>query len=113
LSSAIDQRNTGENSMYVAAIHDELNKQVSGKYLNRHGGVIAVAIFATFALSFILAAATSRRDTFDSLFFTMWILFAGLLIGMLLSFHLCRCAERRYMAAAKDGKRSLQDWRRY
>lgn len=95
LSSAMDQRNTGQNSMYVAAIHDALNKQVSGKYLNRHGGVIAVAIFATFALSFILAAATSRRDTFDSLFFTMWILFAGLLIGMLfeLSFApMCRTA---------------------
>ena len=95
LSAAMDQSNTGQNSLYVAAIHDELNKQVSGKYLNRHGGVIAVAIFATFALSFILAAATSRRDTFDSLFFTIWILFAGLLIGMLfeLSFvPMCRTA---------------------
>lgn len=95
LSSAMDRRNTGQNSMYVAAIHDELNRQVSGKYLNRHGGVVAIAIFATFALSFILAAAASRRDTFDSLFFTMWILFAGLLIGMLfeLSFvPMCRAA---------------------
>lgn len=83
LSPAMDQRNTGQNSMYVAAIHDELNKQLSGKYLNRHGGVIAVAILGTFASSFILAAATSRHDTFDSIFFTMWTLFAGLLIGML------------------------------
>jgi hypothetical protein len=91
----MDQRNTGQNSLYVAAIHDELNKQAAGKYLNRHGGVIAVAIFATFALCFVLAAATSGRDTFDSLFFTLWILFAGLLIGTIfeLSFvPMCRAA---------------------
>ncbi|MGH9575432.1 MAG: DUF2207 family protein [Candidatus Acidiferrales bacterium] len=97
LSPAMDQRNTGQNSMYVAAIHNELNKQPSGKYLNRHSGIIAVAILSTFALSFILAAVTSRPDTFDSLFFTLWILFAGLLIGMLfeLSFMpMCRAAVR-------------------
>ncbi|HKQ87367.1 MAG TPA: hypothetical protein VJS43_11440, partial [Candidatus Acidoferrales bacterium] len=86
-----------QNALYVAAIHDELNKQLSGKYLNRHGGIIAIAILATFASSFILAAATSRRDTFDSIFFTLWILFAGLLIGMLfeLSFApMCKTAAR-------------------
>lgn len=97
LSPAMDQRNTGQNALYVAAIHDELNKQLSGKYLNRHGGIIAVAILATFASSFILAAATSRRDTFDSIFFTLWILFAGLLLGMIfeLSFiPMCRTASR-------------------
>jgi len=83
LSPAMDQRNEGQNAMYVAAIHDELNKQLSGKYLNRHGGMIAAAILATFASSCILAAATSRQDTFDAIFFTLWILFAGLLIGMI------------------------------
>ncbi len=97
LSPAINQRNTGQNALYVAAIHDELNKQFSGKYLNRHIGIIAVAILATFVSCFVLAAATSGRDAFGSMFFTLWILFVGLPIGFLfeLSFvPMCKTAMR-------------------
>ncbi len=104
LSPAMDQRNSAQNALYVSAIHDELTKRLSGKYLNRHGGIIAIAILATFASSFILAAVTSRHDTFDSIFFTLWILFAGLLIGMIfeLSFvPMCRTAARSGQGWAK------------
>jgi hypothetical protein len=83
LSPAMDQRNSAQNGRYIFHIHEELSKQLDGKYFTRHIGVIALGVLATFASAFVLAVTAHTRETIGALFFTAWILFCGLALGML------------------------------
>jgi hypothetical protein len=83
LTPALDQRNTAQNSRYVAAIQQQLSKRLDGLYFTKHAGIIALGVLATFLCALLFAARASGRDTSGALFFTVWALGAGLMIGLL------------------------------
>jgi hypothetical protein len=83
LTPAMDQRNTAQNGRYIFRIHEELNKQLAGKYFTRHTGIIALGVLATFASAVVLAAMAHGRDTTAAVFFTVWFLFCGLILGLM------------------------------
>jgi hypothetical protein len=84
LSPAMDERNTAQNGLYVQHIHDVLSRQLSGKYFSRHSGTIALGVLMTLFFAAILAATAKGRDTTGAFMFTFWILFVGLMIGMMI-----------------------------
>jgi hypothetical protein len=98
LTPALDQRNTAQNTRYVSAIQQELSKQMDGLYFTKHAGVIAIGVLATFVAALSLAATAQGRDTSGALFSTMWVLFAGLMIGLLF--------EVSFLPACKTALRS-------
>jgi hypothetical protein len=83
LTPAMDERNAAQNTRYVSAIQQELVKRLGGSYFTRHAGVIALGVLATVVVALWLAATAQGRDTSSPMFFTMWILFAGLITGLL------------------------------
>ena len=64
LSGAMDQRNTAQNGRYVFDIHEELTKDLGGKYFTRHSGFIVLGVLATFLFALPLAATARGRDAF-------------------------------------------------
>lgn len=102
LSPAMDQRNTNQNARYISQIHEELNKQLGQKYLTRHFGVIALAVLATFVSALLLAATAQGRDTTGAVFLTMWILFVGLTLGLMI--------EMTFASAWKSAIRAGTGW---
>ncbi len=88
LTPAMDQRNTAQNGRYIFHIHEELQKQLAGKYFTRHAGIIALGVFATFASALALAAIAHGRDTSGAMFMTIWFLFCGLILGMMIELSL-------------------------
>jgi len=84
LSPAMDERDTAQNGRYVFHIHEELNKQLSGKYFTRHSGTIALGVLMTLFFASILAATAKGLDTTGAYMLTFWILFVGLTIGMMI-----------------------------
>jgi predicted membrane protein DUF2207 len=102
LSPAMDQRNSAQNSRYIFDIHEELTKELGNKYLNRHYGIIAVGVLATLVSALLLAAVSSGRDVSGAVFFTLWILFCGLMIGMMV--------ELSFANAWKTALRSGMGW---
>jgi len=98
LTPAMDQRNTAQNTRYVFAIQQELSNRMDGLYFTKHTGVIAIGVLATFLAALLLAASAQGRDTSGTLFFTMWVLFAGLMIGLLF--------EMAFLPACKTALRS-------
>ena len=102
LTPALDQRNTAQNSRYVAAIQQELSKRLDGRYFTKHVGIIALGVLATFVCALLLAARATGRDTSGALFFTVWALGAGLMIGLLF--------EMAFWPACKTALRSGGGW---
>jgi len=102
LSPAMDQRNTAQNGRYIFHIHEELNKQLAGKYFTRHAGIIMVGVMATFACALALAAVARGRDTSEAIFFTIWFLFCGLMLGMMI--------ELTFISAWKTAARAGVGW---
>jgi hypothetical protein len=88
LSGAMDQRNTAQNGRYVFDIHEELTKELGGKYFTRHSGFIVLGVLATFASALVLAITAHGRDASAAVFFTVWVLFCGLIIGMMIEMSL-------------------------
>jgi Predicted membrane protein (DUF2207) len=88
LSGAMDQRNTAQNGRYVFHIHEELTKEIGGKYFTRHTGFIVLGVIATFASALVLALTARGRDTSGAFFFTLWVLFCGLMLGMMIELSL-------------------------
>jgi hypothetical protein len=82
LTPSMDQRNTAQNTRYVAAIQQELSKRLNGLYFTNHIEVIALGVLATFAAALWLAFTAHGRDASGATFFTTWILLAGLIIGL-------------------------------
>ena len=102
LSPALDQRNQAQNGRYVNAIHEELDKQIGGKYMTRHAGVIALGGLATFVMALPLAVTATGRDPTGALFMTLWILFCGLMLGAMI--------EMSFVTAWKTTIRSRKGW---
>jgi hypothetical protein len=102
LSSAMDQRDTAQNGRYVFHIHEELSKQLSGKYFTRHTGTIALGVLMTFLFAAVFAAIAKGRDTTGAFMFTFWILFVGLLLGMMI--------EMAFLSAWKTVVRARTGW---
>ncbi len=88
LSGSLEQRNTAQNGRYVYHIHQELSNSLTGKYFSRHSGVIALGVLFTFACALVLAFFARGRDPSVAVFFTLWVLFCGLIIGMMVEFWL-------------------------
>jgi hypothetical protein len=88
LTGAMDQHNTAQNARYVSDIHQELTKTLGGKYLTRHAGIIVLGVLATFGLAVPLAFMAHGRDASAAVFFTVWVLFCGLMIGMMVELSL-------------------------
>jgi len=88
LSGAMDQHNAAQNGRYVFHIHEELTKELGSKYFTRHSGIIALGVLATLLFALPLAATARGRDAFGAVLLTLWILFCGLLIGMMIEFSL-------------------------
>jgi hypothetical protein len=82
LTPAMDERNTAQNSRYVAAIQQELSKRLDGLYFTNHVEVIALGVLATFVAALWLAFTAEGRDASGATFFTTWILLAGLITGL-------------------------------
>ena len=102
LTPAMDQRNTAQNTRYVFAIQDELNKRLQGLYFTRHSGIIVLGVLATIGAAFLFAARATGRDASGAFFFTTWALGAGLMIGLLL--------EVAFWPACKTALRSGGGW---
>ncbi len=83
MTPSLEERNTAQQRRYVFHIQDELTKRSKGKYFTRHAGIIALGMLATFAVAIILAAALSAREAIGAAFFTAWILFVGLTLGLI------------------------------
>jgi hypothetical protein len=88
LSGAMEERNTAQNGRYVSNIHEELMRQLGGKYFTRHSGFIVLGVLATFAMALPLAFTAQGRDASAAVFFTLWVLFCGLIIGMMIELSL-------------------------
>jgi hypothetical protein len=102
LSPAMDQRDTAQNGRYVFHIHEELSKDLSNKYFTRHSGIIALGVLMTLFFASILAAAAKGRDTTGAYMLTFWILFCGLMIGMMI--------EVAFLSAWKTVIRAGKGW---
>lgn len=100
LSGSLEERNTTQNGRYVSDIHTELVKVLGGKYFTRHSGFIVLGVLATFASALTLAITAHGRDTSAAVFFTLWVLFCGLIIGMMIEMSLASA----WKAAAKTAK---------
>jgi hypothetical protein len=86
LSGAMDERNAAQNGRYVHHIHDELANQLGNKYFTRHTGIIALGVLFTFVSALSLAITARGRDTSAAVFTTLWVLFIGLTLGMMIEF---------------------------
>jgi hypothetical protein len=82
LTPAMDERNNAQNTRYVSAIQQELSKQFDGLYFTKHAGVIVLGVLTTVLSALWLAATAQGRDTSGAMFLSMWILFVGLIIGL-------------------------------
>ena len=102
LSPSMAQENSSRNSRYVANIHAELSKRLDGVYFTRHFGVIALGVLATFAMAFPLAATAQGRDSTAALFMTAWLLFCGLILGVMI--------ETGLIPAIKAALRGMAGW---
>jgi predicted membrane protein DUF2207 len=102
LTAGFDQRNQSQNGRYVYDIHDALSGRIGGKYLTRHTGIIALGVLATFASALLLAVTAQGRDATGAVFFTLWILFCGLAIGMMM--------EMSFVTAWRSALRSGKGW---
>jgi hypothetical protein len=102
LSPAMDEGNAAKNGRYVFHIHEELNKVLGNKYFTRHSGIIALGVLATFLFASSLAATVRGRDAFGEVFITFWILFCGLMIGMMI--------ELSFASAWKTAVRAGTGW---
>jgi len=83
LTPTMDQRNTAQNSRYVAAIQQELSQRLEGVYFTKHTGTIALGVLITMILALGLAITAKGHDTSGATFFTMWVVFVGLLLGLI------------------------------
>jgi hypothetical protein len=102
LSPAMDQRNSAQNGRYVFHIHEELAKELGKKYFTRHTGIIAIGALATYLFALPLAATAGGRDAIGAVFLTLWILFCGLTIGLVV--------ELSFASAWKTVVRSGMGW---
>jgi predicted membrane protein DUF2207 len=102
LSPGLDQRNQAQNARYVFHIHQELKQKLGGKYLTRHPGIIALGVLGTFVSALLLAAVAQGPDPTGAVFFTMWILFCGLAMGMMV--------ELSFATAWRTAFRSGRGW---
>lgn len=84
LKATAAQQDAMRDSRYVADIHRDIAKRCDGLYFTRHFGYVALAIVFTFVAAFALAFTAPLRNLFDALFFTMWILFCGLILGAII-----------------------------
>ena len=82
----MDERNAAQNGRYVFHIHDELADQLGNKYFTRHSGIIALGVLVTFVSALALAVTARGRDTSAAVFTTLWVLFMGLMMGMMIEF---------------------------
>jgi hypothetical protein len=76
-----------------------LTKALGGKYLNRHSGFIALGVLGTFASALVLAITAHGRDASAAVFFTVWVLFCGLIVGLMIEMSLASA----WKAAVKTG----------
>jgi hypothetical protein len=86
LTGAMDEGNAARNGRYIVHIHDELSDQLGKKYFTRHLGIIALGVLATFVSALALAITARGRDTSVAVFATLWVLFMGLAMGMMIEF---------------------------
>ena len=102
LTGAMDERNAAQNGRYVVHIHDELADQLGKKYFTRHLGIIALGVLATFVSALALAVMARGRDTSAAVFTTLWVLFMGLSMGMMIEFS--------FASAWKNAVRARAGW---
>ena len=102
LTGAMDERNAAQNGRYVHHIHDELTNQLGNKYFTRHTGIIALGVLVTFVSALALAITARGRDTSAAVFTTLWVLFIGLMLGMMI--------ELSFASAWKTAVRAGTGW---
>ena len=102
LSPAMDQRNTAQNARYVFHIHEELAKDLGAKYFTRHSGIVALGVLGTFIAALLIAVTAHGRDASGAVFFTIWVLFCGLITGLMI--------ELTFASAWKAAIRTRTGW---
>ncbi len=83
ISPSMSQENSARNSRYIAIIQSDLASRFGGRYFTRHLGYVAAGVLATFVAAFSLAATAQGRDTGGAFFMTTWVLFCGLILGVI------------------------------
>lgn len=84
IKASAAQQDAMRDSRYVADIQRDIAKRCDGLYFTRHFGYVALAVLFTFVSAFALALTAPLSHMFDALFFTMWILFCGLILGAII-----------------------------
>ncbi len=100
VAPGMDEATGARNGRYVYHVYEELAGQLSGKYFTRHSGAIALGVLATFVSALAMAAVSTARmsDTLGAIFIAVWVLFIGLLIGMMV--------EMQFLSASRSAIRA-------
>jgi hypothetical protein len=73
----------GPLSLYLYGIHEELTKQVQGKYYTWNLGYLVGGAIAALAFMLGAAGAVAQSDAFTAVFFCLWFLFCGWILGLI------------------------------
>jgi hypothetical protein len=79
-----DDLTTAQNGRYISHIHEELTKKLGSKYFTRHSGVVAIGVLITCLFAWPIAATAKGPHATGSLLLTFWVLFCGLLVGLMI-----------------------------
>ena len=102
INPGMDERATAQNGRYIANIHQELTNQLGSKYFTPHTDIIFFGILYTFLAALPMALVARGINTKGTFFFTLWVLFCGLVIGMVI--------ERAFLKSWKTVWRSRVGW---
>ncbi len=86
----------GPLGLYVHAIQQEVEKRVGEKYYTRNLRHVLGAAAAAFFFALAAAIATAKRDTFTTLFFCVWFLFAGWIVGSVMMVNVLPAWKRAF-----------------
>ncbi len=103
LSPTRDDRAVAQTGRYLTHIHQELTKQLGGKYFTRHTGTVAMGVLITFLFAMPIAAMARGVDTTGAFMLTLWILFIGLTLGLL--------AETALRSSFRTALRARNGWK--
>jgi hypothetical protein len=104
INPAMDERANAQNSRYITKLHQELAKQLGNKYFTPHTDIILFGVLFTFLAAMPMALAARGRDTTGVFMFTFWVLFCGLVIGIVI--------ERAFLKSWKTVWRARAGWTR-
>ena len=96
-SVVLEPTQQGPLSLYVHGIQDELRKSLEGKFYSRNLGYLLSGAFAGFLFALVASVVMAKRDPLTALFFPLWFLFAGWILGLLVVVNLLPAWKRAFL----------------